>query len=153
MALRHYFTSVNIKKFSRLLHLCGDWLTVTHSPQNIRFIRAEAKPEHSPRNQDNSAQSCSSMFSNKDGDKEAKLMDCSFTFTFTFMHLADAFIQSDLHCIQVTVFTFHQLSAFHRHFNPKQQCIQGNCIKFHGNRSHNIALLFKILCGCFTWTS
>ncbi len=25
-------------------------------------------------------------------------------FTFTFMHLADAFIQSDLHCIQVTVF-------------------------------------------------
>ncbi len=23
-----------------------------------------------------------------------------FTFTFTFMHLADAFIQSDLHCIQ-----------------------------------------------------
>ncbi len=28
------------------------------------------------------------------------------TFTFTFMHLADAFIQSDLHCIQVTVFFF-----------------------------------------------
>ncbi len=31
------------------------------------------------------------------------------TFTFTFMHLADTFIQSDLHCIQVTVFTFYQL--------------------------------------------
>ncbi len=30
-------------------------------------------------------------------------------FTFTFMHLADAFIQSDLHCIQVTVSTFDQL--------------------------------------------
>ncbi len=28
---------------------------------------------------------------------------------FTFMHLADAFIQSDLHCIQVTVFTFYRL--------------------------------------------
>ncbi len=28
------------------------------------------------------------------------------TFTFTFMHLADAFIQSDLHCIQVTVTCF-----------------------------------------------
>ncbi len=28
----------------------------------------------------------------------------SHLFTFTFMHLADAFIQSDLHCIQVTVF-------------------------------------------------
>ncbi len=26
-----------------------------------------------------------------------------------FMHLAEAFIQSDLHCIQVTVFTFYQL--------------------------------------------
>ncbi len=32
------------------------------------------------------------------------------TFTFTFMHLADAFIQSDLHCIQVTVSTFLILS-------------------------------------------
>ncbi len=32
-----------------------------------------------------------------------------FTFTFTFIHLADAFIQSDLHCIQVTVSTFYQL--------------------------------------------
>ncbi len=29
--------------------------------------------------------------------------------TFTFMHLADAFIQSDLHCVQVTVSTFYQL--------------------------------------------
>ncbi len=28
---------------------------------------------------------------------------------FTFTHLADAFIQSDLHCIQVIVFTFYQL--------------------------------------------
>ncbi len=33
-------------------------------------------------------------------------MSDDITFTFTFMHLADAFIQSDLHCIQVTVFTF-----------------------------------------------
>ncbi len=31
----------------------------------------------------------------------------SVTFTFTFMHLADAFIQSDLQCIQVTVFFFY----------------------------------------------
>ncbi len=31
------------------------------------------------------------------------------TFTFTFMHLADTFIQSDLHCIQVTVSTFDQV--------------------------------------------
>ncbi len=31
------------------------------------------------------------------------------TLTLTFMHLADAFIQSDLHCIQVTVLHFYQL--------------------------------------------
>ncbi len=28
------------------------------------------------------------------------------------MHLADAFIQSDLHCIQVTVSTFYQLLLY-----------------------------------------
>ncbi len=33
---------------------------------------------------------------------------CTYV-TFTFMHLADAFIQSDLHYIQVTVSTFYQL--------------------------------------------
>ncbi len=32
-----------------------------------------------------------------------------YIYAFTFMHLADAFIQSDLHCIQVTVSTFDQL--------------------------------------------
>ncbi len=42
-------------------------------------------------------------------------------FTFTFMHLADAFIQSDLHCIQVTVSTF--LSA----------------LAFPGNRTHDLS--------------
>ncbi len=29
-------------------------------------------------------------------------------FTFTFTHLADAFIQSDLQCIQDIIFFFHQ---------------------------------------------
>ncbi len=33
---------------------------------------------------------------------------CLVSFT-TLLHLADAFIQSDLHCIQVTVSTFYQL--------------------------------------------
>ncbi len=32
-------------------------------------------------------------------------------FIFIFMHLADAFIQSDLHCIQVTVSTFFFISS------------------------------------------
>ncbi len=31
------------------------WLTATHTPQNIRFIRAGAVPTHNPRKQDNSA--------------------------------------------------------------------------------------------------
>ncbi len=39
-----------------------------------------------------------------------------YTFTFTFMHLADAFIQSDLQCIQVIHFL---------------------CV-FPGNRTHNL---------------
>ncbi len=37
--------------------------------------------------------------------------------TFTFMHLADAFIQSDLHCIQVTVLHFIS-SCFPWESNP-----------------------------------
>ncbi len=47
--------------------------------------------------------------------------------TFTFMHLADAFIQSDLHCIQVTVFTF--LSA----------------LAFPGNRTHDLGVACTML--------
>ncbi len=38
-------------------------------------------------------------------------------FTFTFMHLADAFIQGDLHCIQVTVLHFIS-SCFPWELNP-----------------------------------
>ncbi len=38
-----------------------------------------------------------------------RLYNRTIHFTFTFMHLADAFIQSDLHCIQVTVSKFYQL--------------------------------------------
>ncbi len=43
------------------------------------------------------------------------------------MHLADAFIQSDLHCIQVTVSTF--LSA----------------LAFPGNRTHDIGVANAML--------
>ncbi len=43
------------------------------------------------------------------------------------MHLADAFIQSDLHCIQVTVSTF--LSA----------------LAFPGNRTHDISVASAML--------
>ncbi len=43
------------------------------------------------------------------GSKNIKILRKSplkFTFTFTFMHLADAFIQSDLQCIQAIHFFF-----------------------------------------------
>ncbi len=45
---------------------------------NIRFIRAGAVPENNPHNEDNSASNCNSRFAYRDGDKEAKLLDCSF---------------------------------------------------------------------------
>ncbi len=53
--------------------------------------------------------------------------DSGLQVTFTFMHLADAFIQSDLHCIQVTVFTF--LSA----------------LAFPGNRTHDLGVASTML--------
>ncbi len=60
--------------------LCWWYTALTHSPQNIRFIRAGAVPEHNPRKEDNSASCCNSRFSNRDGDKEAKPTDCSFKY-------------------------------------------------------------------------
>ncbi len=48
--------------------------------------------------------------------------------TFTFMHLADAFIQSDLHCIQVSFYIFF-LSAF----------------AFPGNRTHDLGVASTML--------
>ncbi len=39
------------------------------------------EPVHNPCKEDNSANSCNCRFSNRDGDKEAKLTDCSFKFT------------------------------------------------------------------------
>ncbi len=48
---------------------------------------------------------------------------CVYNFVqCTFMHLADTFIQSDLHCIQVTVLLF--LSA----------------LAFPGNRTHDLGV-------------
>ncbi len=64
-----------IAKYSKYPHRCGDWQTNTHTPQNIGFMPCRLT---TPRMEDNSAKSCNSRFSNRDGDKEAKLMDCSF---------------------------------------------------------------------------
>ncbi len=43
------------------------------------------------------------------------MFKAKFTFTFTFMHLADAFIQSDLQCIQAIIFIF----IFYQYVNTK----------------------------------
>ncbi len=48
---------------------------------------------------------------------------------FKALHLPDAFIQSDLHCIQVTVFFFYILSAF----------------AFPGNRTHDLGVASAML--------
>ncbi len=50
-----------------------------------------------------------------------------FVLFLLFLHLADAFIQSDLHCIQVTVSTF--LSA----------------LAFPGNRTHDLGIASAML--------
>ncbi len=49
-----------------------------------------------------------SMLAEYSNSKNCK-QNIDHIFTFTFMHLADAFIQSDLQCIRVTVSTFYQL--------------------------------------------
>ncbi len=55
------------------------------------------------------------------------LLTSSVHLHFTFMHLADAFIQSNLHCIQVKVSTF--LSA----------------LAFPGNRTHDLGVASTML--------
>ncbi len=54
-------------------------------------------------------------------------------FTFTFMHLADAFIQSDLHCIQVTVFYFFISSYINK----------GDSTKGLANQTYHIWVLLE----------
>ncbi len=64
------------------------WLTFTHTPQNIRFICAGAMPTHNPRKLDSSAKSCNSRFSNRDSNKEAKLLVCSFKYLlYTYLEI------------------------------------------------------------------
>ncbi len=48
------------------------------------------------------------------------------------LHLSDAFIQSDLHCIQVTVFTFYQLYIL-------------SALAFPGNRTHDLGVASAML--------
>ncbi len=65
-------------------------------------------------------------------EHKADIKDEKLLFTFTFMHLADAFIQSDLQCIQV----IHLLSV---------------CV-FPGNWTHNLSAANAVLCHWATGT-
>ncbi len=53
-----------------------------------------------------------------------------FTFTFTFMHLADAFIQSDLQCIQAIIFFFFYQYVCSLGIEPTTFCA-ANAMLYH----------------------
>ncbi len=77
-------------------------------------------------------------------------------FTFTFMHLADAFIQSDLHCIQVTVLHFIS-SCFPWESNPWSWRCWHHALPFELQESYRLILyndlhmgecIYEHLCSC-----
>ncbi len=104
-----------IAKYSKHPHRCSDWQTDTHTPQNIRFICAGAVPTHNPRNEDNSASNCNSRFLSRDGDKDAKITDCSFNKQMTLINqflLVNQNIQQDK-CIWFMKKWFLRTSSFY----------------------------------------
>ncbi len=66
-----------IVKYSKHPHRCGDWKPHIHL-KTLDSSVLEPCRITTPRVEDNSTQSCNSRFSNRDGDKEAKLTDYSF---------------------------------------------------------------------------
>ncbi len=74
-----------------MLNACSPVIKHSHVLQEMHFVIIPVAPDNILRSY------------------EAKRSVCARNwtlYTFTFMHLADAFIQSDLHCIQVTVLHF-----------------------------------------------
>ncbi len=76
--------------------------------------------------------------------------------TFTFMHLADAFIQSDLHCIQITVF-LHLTSSYYCDTFPPANSIESAVRRVCSFEpmTHQICLqIVQMPCLCAaTWAS
>ncbi len=74
-----YFGHISKAKYSKHPHRCGDWLLHIHlkalDTSALKLCRSTT-----PCKQDNSVSNCNSWFSNRDGNKEAKLTDFSFTF-------------------------------------------------------------------------
>ncbi len=74
--LMFVFSSVGQNKHGRIvivpMAIYGENSYLGHIFQDV--------PTHNQRKQDNSAKISNSRFSNRDGDKEAKLRDCSFKY-------------------------------------------------------------------------
>ncbi len=79
----HIFQDVE----SQYPHRCVDWQPHIHL-KTLDSSALEPCRSTTPCTEDNSTHGCNSRLSNRDGDKEAKLMDCSFNiinvFTITF---------------------------------------------------------------------
>ncbi len=77
---------------------------------------------------------------------------CGASFTFTFMHLADAFIQSDLHCIQITVLHFYQL-LLSLGIEPMILALLAPCstIWATGKLQRHTTIVLRAQCRCIRW--
>ncbi len=87
-----------------------------------------------PRTEDNSTQSCNSRFSNRDGDKEAKLTDCSFK-----LDLNQITIDKCMQPIKNKCFLFSGL-VLHAHKQEKIKKYNGIGIKM--NKVYLISFLW-----------
>ncbi len=81
-----------------------------------------------PHTEDNYAKSCNSQFSNRDGDKEAKLTDCCFNYIYIYIY------------------------AFSRRFYPKRLTLHSSysfyilsALAFPGNRTHDLGVANAML--------
>ncbi len=82
---RRRLESVIAKYSKHPHHCCHDWQQHIHlkTLDSLHWSHADAQPH--ARTEDNFSSTCNSRFLNRDGDKEAKLMDCSFKL-FRFYH-------------------------------------------------------------------
>ncbi len=68
---------------------------------------------------------------------------------FTFTHLSDAFIQSDLHCIQVTVLHFYQL-LLSLGIEPMILALLAPCSTIWATESFTVNSHYKVIFNCAT---
>ncbi len=97
---------------------------------------------HSPRKQDNSTSYCNSRFSNRGGDKEAKLTDCSFNTVrnlvathYISCTTLQLHITYGLHLPSCTALT-HSHPPFHQSHSCHQSLISLDCLTTPAPHSH-----------------